>query len=300
MTKSRVTQGLIATVVLLGGAAFFVEKSAWRVLAHYRTARAADCACTVAGISSWQEWTVLGLAALFGVGILAGLWYVINTLRRTRRFISRIKRNAHEIVYAGAPVLQFRGEPCHAFTFGFWNPKIAVCAHCVETLPPHEFAAMVEHERHHAENRDPLKFFLVDALRYIFFFVPLIYTLRRWYHMVSELEADAQVNNREALGSALLKVAGVRAVESGLMASFASMLSIRIERIVNPTAVVSLPLNRAAMLGTLLFFTGMIGAMRHFPSTAIATSAPCLRQAMSCQTIAPVDTLGRAYYNGEQ
>ena len=300
MTKPRVTHGLIAAVTLLSGMAFFVEKSAWGIIFHYRAAHAVDCACAVVGISTWQQWAVLGLGALFFTGILAGLWYMASTLIRTRRFIARIKGGAQEMSYAGVSILKFKGGPCHAFTFGFWHPRIAVCAHCYLALPAQEFSAMVEHERHHAENRDPLKLFLVDAAKYLFFFVPLMHTLARFYHMVAELDADAQVGNRQALGSALLKIAGTSSVVNGFTASFASMLSVRIERIVNPAAVISLPRKRVVILGTLLLVTGTIGVIQQFPSAVAVSSAPCLRQVKSCQNNAPVDTKSSVYYNGIQ
>lgn len=299
MTAKRLaTVGIFAVVAVIGVAEFFVGKEAWSIITHSNIAHTLGCACDVPAISGWQKWSILGLAGLFGVGVIAGSLYFVSTIIKTRRFIKRIRHGAENSTHNGAAILKFKNGPCETFTFGFFRTRIAVCAHCAESIASPEFSAMIEHEQHHMRNRDPLKFLLVDSLKYLFFFVPLIYSLVSWYHIAAELQADEQVLNRDALGSALLKVAGSRFDRTALIgASFASMLSVRIERIANPTRAVSLPLNRIAILGSLLLISGAVGVVGNLPKAHAGSSAQCMRPIVSCRMSPTIDAQTATYYN---
>jgi beta-lactamase regulating signal transducer with metallopeptidase domain len=70
---------------------------------------------------------------------------------------------------------------------------------------------VLEHERYHVENLDPLKLILAQTLAAAFFFLPSAESRRSRYVADRELAADrraVEACGRELLASALLKVVG--------------------------------------------------------------------------------------------
>ncbi len=296
MTKRLITTYVFVSAAIIAATGFFVGKETWSIM-YRHSDRAVGCACAMSGALAWQEWFILGLGGLFTAGLITGAWYFISTLVKTRRFVQRISRGAEKISRMGVETLAFKNGPCEAFTFGFFRPRVAICTHCAVSLPSHELTAMLEHEQHHALNRDPLKFYLVDSLKYVFFFVPLIYTLIRWYRIASELQADEHVKSSEALGSALLKVAGRRTTALIAGASFSSMISVRIERIVNPTSRLRFPCSRIALVGTIMVMTGVIGVFSYGPRPHAVAGVACMRPVAPCRMLPAIDAKTPAYYN---
>lgn len=248
---------------------------------------AGGCACTTSTITA-QDGVLLGLAAIFLGGIIAGMIYMIVTAVRTRRLVRRIETGARVI----SRFVVFSGPHCEAFTFGFIRPKIAICAHCVATLPAAELEAVLRHEAHHVARRDPLKLFLLTALSYALFFVPLIRNLVSLYRTAVEIEADEQVENRDALGNVLLRVTSQ--VETVATASFASALSMRIERIVQPGWRMRARLSRGPLLASLALFT-VIGIAGLTQPGSVPTIAQCMQ---TVQCTRSFDHVPAVYYTG--
>jgi beta-lactamase regulating signal transducer with metallopeptidase domain len=89
------------------------------------------------------------------------------------------------------------------------TPRVAVSRGLVEATSADELSAVIEHERYHVRNLDPLKIVLTRSLSAALFFLPALNALRARYVADCELAADrhaiAQCGDR-SLAGALLKV----------------------------------------------------------------------------------------------
>jgi beta-lactamase regulating signal transducer with metallopeptidase domain len=96
-----------------------------------------------------------------------------------------------------------------SFVYGVLTPRVAVSRGLVEATSADELSAVIEHERYHVRNLDPLKIVLTRSLSAALFFLPALNALRARYVADCELAADrhaiAQCGDR-SLAGALLKV----------------------------------------------------------------------------------------------
>ena len=261
------------------------------------------CACGIAAGTGqgWQQGMLLGLGILFAGGIAAGTLYALRTLIKTRRLVKRVMKESSVLTdwADGADgAYSYRGGRCEAFTFGFLKPRIAVCAHCAQEVSPSQLQAMIAHEKRHVAARDPLRFFILDTLKWTLFFVPLLRVSISWYHMISELQADEGVTDREALGGALLRMVEqhtkYRSPSGYAVSSFASALTLRIERLVNPGWKIQMHLRAVPMLGLLLVMVAAFGALKGASLPQNSTSS-CVYQMRSCAR--GFDAAPTIYYN---
>src|SRR3989338_11636325 len=167
ITKKKIAVALGLTLAVVAVAEVLVLRASLHIFAAQD---AQGCACAGQASITGGQWTILGFGALFIAGWIFGGGAYLHTLIRTKKMLR---------VLNGAAVLKdglvlFNGGVCEAFTFGFFKPRIAICAHCNETLPQEELQAMLTHEKAHALARDPLWFLLFDVARAAFFFVPMI------------------------------------------------------------------------------------------------------------------------------
>jgi Zn-dependent protease with chaperone function len=96
-----------------------------------------------------------------------------------------------------------------SFVYGVLTPRVAVSRGLLEDVSGEELRAVLEHERYHVCNLDPLKVVLVQALSAALFFLPALDSLRVRYVAGRELAADRRavtVCGRSPLAGALLKV----------------------------------------------------------------------------------------------
>lgn len=95
-----------------------------------------------------------------------------------------------------------------SFVYGLLTPRVAVSRGLLEATTPQELRAVLEHERYHVCNLDPLKIVLLRALAQGLFFLPALDWLRGRYLAGRELAADRRavaVCGRRTLAAALLK-----------------------------------------------------------------------------------------------
>ena|GEM_PF-5483769 len=248
------------------------------------------CSCTGPLSMTTQQWIIMGLAGMFAIGILLGLGALVVTLVRTRVQVRAVVGRAK-----GKSPIVFNGAHHDAFTFGYLRPKIAMCEHCIKTLPADESSAILAHEAHHVRSRDPLVFLVLTFLKYTFFFVPLIKTLAVGYRTLAEIEADEDVLSREALGGVLLRLTGGVSpkVAHTALASFASVISTRIERLLNPQWRFRLQIG-AGNLFALLIMVGGIGGAMLSSSHTVSISTACNVPQVSC--VRPIDAHPASYY----
>jgi hypothetical protein len=96
-----------------------------------------------------------------------------------------------------------------SFAYGALTPRVAVSRGLFEGFAANELQAVLEQERYHVRNLDPLKVLIVRALPATFFFLPALRALRIRYVAARELAADrraVQACGRKPLVAALMKV----------------------------------------------------------------------------------------------
>lgn len=289
MTVVRTKRKIAASIAAVAAAALGLQGLIVRnAILFLQSKDGGGCACAAGGVS-WSQWFLVGLAGLAIVGLLSGVIFMVRTLWRTRKLVAAVGLTARR-----GEVVRFEGGRCEAFTFGLWKPRVAICGHCLDTLAAAELNAMIAHEQYHVRHHDPLKFLLLDSLKWALFYVPLLRTLASWYRMTAEIAADEQVANRDALGGALVRL--VAPARGTAVASFASALSVRIERLVNPDWRLQLRIGLGHLLtmGVLLIGVGWV-AVRG--STSTARPACAIRNSSSC-LMPTVDWNPTASYTG--
>lgn len=150
---------------------------------------------------------VLSLALGFG----AAARMLIRTERMLRRMRARLLPPG-PLLHAAAEALHLHGRlhmladsRAQAWCYGLLHPRIVVTTGLLNALTPREVEAVLRHERHHMQRRDPLRAVLHAA-----------WDAACWWdrapgaaHMQHELAADRAViaaGQRGALASALLKL----------------------------------------------------------------------------------------------
>jgi Zn-dependent protease with chaperone function len=96
-----------------------------------------------------------------------------------------------------------------SFVYGVTTPRVAVSRGLLERATGDELRAVLEHERYHVRNIDPLKAAIVRVLSEALFFLPALISLRTRYVAARELAADRRavaLYGRRPLAGALLKV----------------------------------------------------------------------------------------------
>jgi len=136
-----------------------------------------------------------------------------------------LKRAAWDTGLTGRVVYVDAGDS-FSFVYGLLTPRVAVSRGLLEQAAGDELRAVLEHERYHVRNIDPLKAVIVRVSSEALFFLPALDSLRARYVAGRELAADRRavaLCGRRALAGALLKVvrgpdwseqAGVAAIAS--------------------------------------------------------------------------------------
>jgi beta-lactamase regulating signal transducer with metallopeptidase domain len=101
------------------------------------------------------------------------------------------------------------GADSFSFVYGVRTPRVAVSRGLLERATGDELRAVLEHERYHVRNIDPLKAVIVKVLSEALFLLPALHSLRTRYVAGRELAADRRavaLYGRRPLVGALLKV----------------------------------------------------------------------------------------------
>lgn len=123
-----------------------------------------------------------------------------------------------------------------AFCYGLLRPRICITTGLLRVLEPAEAEAVLRHERHHLQRRDPLRSLLWTML------CTVCWWLKDWAihaDLLRELAADRAVieaQGRSPLASALFKLLTQPRDEqlSGLAISGLSVTDVRIDQLLNP------------------------------------------------------------------
>lgn len=96
-----------------------------------------------------------------------------------------------------------------SFVYGVLTPRVVVSRGLLGSTTGEELRAVLEHERYHVRNIDPLKTVIVKVLAEALFFLPALGSLHARYVAGRELAADRRAVaacGRRSLAGALLKV----------------------------------------------------------------------------------------------
>ena len=164
-------------------------------------------------------WPALVFIVTVAIGVLLGarsLRRQIVASRQLSRHVDELQLPApFELTAAarraglGGRVKLLDSEERFSFAYGALTPRVAVSRGLLEAASPSELDAVLEHERYHVRNLDPLKVLFARALPATFFFLPALSALQTRYVAARELAADRRALRscgRTPLAGALFKV----------------------------------------------------------------------------------------------
>ena len=152
-----------------------------------------------------------------------------------------------------------------SFTYGMSQPRVAVSRGLIESVSDEELTAVLDHERYHVSNYDPLKVVLARSLPDSLFFLPALSELRGRYVAARELAADRRAMRRAGpapLAGALYKViAGPPDVDLGAAAAIGGdeALDARVTQLESGSEPPMAPISRARMVAS-VGGVGVLGA----------------------------------------
>jgi Zn-dependent protease with chaperone function len=156
---------------------------------------------------------LIGMSLGFGARALVRQAVASRVLSRRVRALMRtapeaLAQAARQTGLAGRVVLVDAADS-FSFVYGVMTPRVAVSRGLLEHATGEELRAVLEHERYHVRNIDPLKAAIVRVLSEALFFLPALDSLRARYLAGRELAADRRalaLYGRRSLAGALLKV----------------------------------------------------------------------------------------------
>lgn len=174
----------MATLLAVAGALSSVElgpSSAGSVLAACRRFLPADLGFTA----------LLVLAVLVAGLVVLSLLVrsLVRQLRGSRRYLTRLGPVAPTTT-AGIPVVVFAAERADAFCAGYARPRIYLSSGALDALDGPELEAVLAHESHHRDRRDPLRLLVIRSLADALFFMPALRRVGSRYAALAELAAD--------------------------------------------------------------------------------------------------------------
>jgi Zn-dependent protease with chaperone function len=235
----------------------------------------------------------VAFVVLVGGGVVLGarsLWRQIAASRVLARRVQSLALELPGELAQAATAAGLKGrvvlvdcEEWFSFAYGALTPQVAVSRGLLEGVSAEELRAVLEHERYHVRNLDPLKVLIVRALPATFFFLPVLGALRIRYVAGRELAADrraVQACGRKPLVSALLKVVRGPAwseLEVAAAIGGPELLDLRVAQLesgreprlaaFNPMSVV------LSALGAFVFTTAFIASIVNFGGPSAVSQA---------------------------
>ncbi|MGA9285464.1 MAG: M56 family metallopeptidase [Solirubrobacteraceae bacterium] len=180
-----------------------------------------------------------------GVGLAArSLARQLLASRRLALYVSARTQTVPDALRSTAARAGLRGRvmlvdapESFSFVYGLLTPRVAVSRGLIEAASADELGAVIEHERYHVQNLDPLKIVLARSLSTALFFLPILGALRARYIADCELAADRQAVARcgdRSLAGALVKaIRGPNWDELSVAASIggANLLDVRVAQL---------------------------------------------------------------------
>jgi Zn-dependent protease with chaperone function len=127
------------------------------------------------------------LAAIGAVVIAAAATASARHLAAQRRFMRRLAGRAPR---PSGDIVVFDDAAPQAFCAGLARPQIYLSSGALRALEAGALRAVIAHERHHRDRRDPLRVLLATVLSEALFFLPVMARLRDRFVALLELAAD--------------------------------------------------------------------------------------------------------------
>lgn len=185
---------------------------------------------------------VLLILVMAGVG--SGARSLVRQLlasRRLARYVSATAVRVPDALQSATTRVGLQGRmtlvdapESFSFVHGLLTPRVAVSQGLVEAASADELSAVIEHERYHVQNLDPLKIVLTRSLSAALFFLPVLGALRARYIADCELAADRQAvarcGDRPLAGALVKAIRGPNRDELSVAASIGGpdLLDIRV------------------------------------------------------------------------
>lgn len=187
------------------------------------------------------------LLALVTIGVGSGAQSLARQLLascRLARYVSARAQTVPDALQSATASAGLHGHvmlvdapEAFSFVYGLLAPRVAVSQGLIETASAKELSAVIEHERYHVQNLDPLKIVLARSLAAALFFLPVLGALRARYIADCELGADRQAIARygdRSLAGALVKaIRGPSLIELNVAASIGGpdLLEVRVAQL---------------------------------------------------------------------
>lgn len=222
---------------------------------------------------------VLFLGFLGAVVAARATTATVQELLAARRFARRVARGELRRVY-GALVIE--DDRPAAFCAGLLRPQVYVTSGVLTILDEGALEAVLAHERHHAQCRDPLRLAASRVLAEALFFLPSLRGLGHRRQELSELDADesvviARTGNRAALARAMLSFSD--SAEAGMSEGIEPA---RIDYLLGESDGWRFPVLLCLATVTFLAMLMMMAVLAGREAAASATLAPPFLSAQPC------------------
>ncbi len=284
VAAARVSRASLALGALgLAASALVVARAAatWRVTpasaSHHITVFGARLSYPSANLAAV---VILVLAAIGLIVLLSAMVASIKQAAAARRFERAL---ASRVLATHGQALVFDDGRAQAFCAGLLRPRVYVSTAAVALLDPEALAAVLEHEQHHAQRRDPLRLAAGRVMSRSLFFVPGLGALVHRAASLSELSADetacgAAPANRGALARAMLAFDGL--TDETLAAGIDSA---RVDHLLGdgpewrfPLALMALGLASIVVLGAVALLAGRVATGSATLGLPLLSRQPCV------------------------
>jgi Zn-dependent protease with chaperone function len=242
--------------------------------------------------------------ALVGAGTMLGARSLARQIASSRRLAQRIDEltmpaeravdDAAERTGLTGRVLLVDSEEPFSFAYGALTPRVVVSRGLWERSSTDELDAVLEHERYHVHNLDPLKVLLSRSLPATFFYVPLLRDLHTRYMAGRELAADRRAiaaAGKRPLAAALFKVVrgpGWPELITAAAIGGPELLDVRVSQLERGAEP---PLARFTAARTLLSLIGLAVLGASFTASVILAGGPTAIANETGMGLRPVDVL---------
>ena len=209
---------------------------------------------------------VVGFAVI-GIAILAAAREIADAIRLDRRL-----KAARPAQRDGALIIQ--DDVPRAFCAGLFRPRTYVSSAALTLLDREALEAVLAHERHHAERRDPLRLAAMRVIARALFFLPPLADLARRQVSLAELSADehaviAASGNRAALARAMLAF-----IESGSGGDGVGIDATRVDHLLGQPPNWRFPAALCVAAAAVLTLIGAVAVLAGNVAAGSATLAP--------------------------
>jgi hypothetical protein len=209
---------------------------------------------------------ILG-SAVIAIATAAAVHEIVGSTRLARRL-----RAERPVSVGGALII--RDDVPRAFCAGLARPRIYVSSAAVGLLDESALSAVLEHERHHAERLDPLRFATARVIARALFFLPPLAELARRHRALAELGADenavqAAHGDRSPLARAMLAFDA-----AGGPAGAVGVDPARVDYLLGDPPIWRFPVLLCAAAGSVLALIAAVAVLAGRVAAGTATLAP--------------------------